>query len=219
MRFASRHVAAALAPLLLAACVSASAPEPVAAEPQPVALRVTLTGRTAAVLGEGAAGQVEILREGEEAPVAVVFENGALAVADLAPGRYSIRRIGPLQCRGLGFEVDPVASARALGSMEVEIIETEYYVGLMAVRPADAGDIGALAARAGAAPESVDADPLDPPEGAPCFVNRNGPDATWQDIPLHQRILLGVAIAGLCAASVVAGGFCVFGAGGGGIGL
>lgn len=210
--------------LLLAACATAPAPgassdsasgDKTAASddtPSLVGLRLTLTGKTAPVLDANGAGEITLLREGGEAPVPVPFTNGGLAEAELAPGRYRLAGIGPLLCRGLEFEVGP-AAARALGMVRADIVETEYYVALMSVAPAGETDLGALAARAGTEPAGVDARPLDQSEAAPCFVNKAGPAMTWQEVPLHQRFMLALLMAGICAGSVAAGGFCAFGAG------
>ncbi len=215
MRLAPTLAAAAALPLLVAACATTSAtPDGPAPEtPQPVSLRLDLAGRTAIVLDEAGTGQIEFLRQGDETPVAAPFRNGGFAEAELMPGSYRVVRIGQLLCRGLAFEVDPAASARALGVFRANIVETEYFVALARVQPAPAGDIAELAGRAGAEPAEVDAAPLGQTEAAPCFVNRNGPDMTWEEVPLSQKIMMGVLMAGICAGSVAAGGFCAFGAG------
>ena len=205
-------VLAALLPFILAACAEAP-PVPTASEParlQPVAFRLTVTGKTGAVLETGATGRIEVLREGADETVGLDFENGKLAVHELPPGRYSIARIGPLACRGLSFEVDPSAKARALGSLRAEIIATDYYVALLSLAPATGTEIAGLAERTGAAPGAIDARPLVIPEAAPCFISRAGPDATWRELPLGQKIMLGIVIATFCAAAVAAGGFCAF---------
>jgi len=210
-----RSILILAAPLLLAACAAANAPDsgPVPETPQPVSLRLDLTGRTAPVLGENGAGEVMFLRKGDDAPLAVPFANGGLAETELLPGSYNVTGIGPLRCRGLEFTVDGAAPARALGTIRAEIVATEYIVALMSVDPAAADDVGALAGKAGAAPGAVDDRPLSQREAAPCFVNRGGPDMTWQEVPLHEKIMLGILMAGICAGSVASGGFCAFGAG------
>ena len=213
MKFAPRFFALlALLPLLLAACAAedAAPAEIRPAPPQPTAFRLTVTGATGPLLGTGTTGRIEFLRDGADEAIGVEFENGALAVEGLEPGLYSIARIGPLICRGLTFEVDPSASARALGSLRAEIIKTDYYVALMSLAPATGAEIEELAERTGAAPGTIDTRPLQAAEAAPCFVNRAGPGATWRDRPLGERILLGIGIAALCAAAVAGGGFCAF---------
>ena len=80
----------------------------------------------------------------------------------------------------------------------------------MSLAPATGTEIAGLAERMGAAPDAIDARPLVIPEAAPCFVNRAGPYATWQDLPLGEKIMLGIAIGAFCAAAVAAGGFCFF---------
>ncbi len=213
MKFAPRFLALlALLPLLLAACATedAAPAEIRPAQIQPVAFRLTVTGKTGAVLETGATGRIEVLREGADEAIGLDFENGELAVHELPPGHYSIARIGPLICRGLTFEVDPWTQARALGSLRAEIIATDYYVALMSLTPATGAEIAALAERTGAAPGAIDARPLVIPEVAPCFISRAGPDATWHELPLGQKIMLGILMAGFCAAAVAAGGFCAF---------
>jgi hypothetical protein len=213
MKFTPRILALiALLPLLLAACAAedTAPPETQTARIQPIAFRLTVTGKTEPVLGTGATGRIEVLRKGADEVIGLEFENGALTVHELPPGSYSIARIGPLICRGLAFEVDPSARARALGSLRAEIIMTDYYVALMSLAPATGTEIAGLAERTGAAPGAIDARPLVIPEGAPCFISRAGPDATWHDLPLGQKIMLGILIGGFCAAAVAAGGFCVF---------
>ena len=140
-------VLAALLPFILAACAEAP-PVPPASEParlQPVAFRLTVTGKTGTVLKTGATGRIEVLREGADEAIGLDFENGELAVHELPPGHYSIARIGPLLCRGLTFEVDPWTQARALGSLRAEIIATDYYVALLSLAPATGTEIAALA--------------------------------------------------------------------------
>ncbi len=205
-------VLTALLLLILTACADAppvtNASEP--AQPQPVAFRLAVTGKTGPVLGTGTTGRMEVLQEGADEVIGLDFENGELAIHELPPGRYSIARIGPLVCRGLSFEVDPSAEARALGSLRAEIIATDYHVALMSLAPATGTEIAGLAERTGAAPGAIDARPLVIPEAAPCFVNRDGPDANWRDLPLGEKIMLGIAIGAFCAAAVAAGGFCAF---------
>jgi hypothetical protein len=213
MKFAPRFLALlALLPLLLAACATedAAPTEIRPAQIQPVAFRLTVTGKTGAVLETGATGRIEVLRKGADEAIGLDFENGELAIHELAPGHYSIARIGPLICRGLSFEVDPSASARALGSLRAEIIATDYYVALLSLAPATGAEIAALAERTGAAPGAIDTRPLQVAEAAPCFISRAGPDATWRELPLGQKIMLGIVIAGFCAIAVASGGFCAY---------
>ncbi len=202
----------ALLPLLLAACATGrtAPPESQPAQTLPVAFHLTVTGKTGPVLETGATGRIEVMREDADEPIGLEFENGELAIHELPPGRYSIARIGPLACRGLSFEVDPSAGARALGSLRAEIIETDYYVALLSLAPATGTEIAALAERTGAAPGTIDTRPLQAAEAAPCFISRAGPDATWRDRPLGEQIMLGIVIAAFCAAAVAAGGFCAF---------
>jgi len=134
MRTALRLLARlALGPLLLAACAAAEPPPETGAGPVPVALRLTLAGATDPVLGEDGTGRLELAREGADAPAAFPFENGALAVHALPPGRYEVTRLGPLLCRGLAFEVGP--APRYLGSVGVELVQARHQVALMS-RPA-----------------------------------------------------------------------------------
>jgi hypothetical protein len=202
----------ALLPLLLAACATepAAPPEPQPAQVQPIAFRLTVTGKTGAVLGDGDTGRIEVLREGADEAIGLDFTNGAMTTHELPPGTYSIARIGPLLCRGLAFEVDPSAGARALGSLHAKIITTDYHVALMSLAPATGTEIAALAERTGTTPGAIDAHPLVIPEAAPCFISRAGPDATFDELPLGEKILLGIAIGGFCALAFASGGFCVF---------
>jgi hypothetical protein len=202
----------ALLPLLLAACVTedTAPPETQTARIQPVAFRLTVTGKTEPVLGTGTTGRIEVLREGADEVIGLDFENGELTVHELPPGHYNIARIGPLACRGLAFKIDPSAGARALGSLRAEIITTDYHVAILSLAPATGIEIDGLAERTGTAPGAVDARPLVIPEAAPCFINRAGPGSTWRDRPLGEQILLGIGFAGFCAIAVAAGGFCVF---------
>ena len=205
-------VLAALLPFILAACAEAP-PVPTASEParlQPVAFRLTVTGKTGTVLETDATGRIEVLREGADEAIGLDFENGELAIHELPPGRYSIARIGPLACRALSFEVDPSAEARALGSLRAEIITTDYYVALLSGQAATGTEIAGLAERTGAAPGAIDARPLVIPEAAPCFLSRSGPGTTWRERPLGEKILLGIGFVGFCAIAVASGGFCVF---------
>jgi hypothetical protein len=213
MKPAFRILALAALLLLPAACAeqNGTAPEPAAApvESVPVAFRLGITGKNAPVLAEDGSGQVTLRHKETKALVPVAFGNGALAVHDLAPGEYSITGIGPLICRGLDFELGE-ARGRALGEIRAEIVETDYYVALMASRPASRADVTELAAQAQIAPGSVDARPLPITESAPCYLSKSGPGTTWQERPLGEKILLGIGIAAFCAAALASGGFCVF---------
>jgi hypothetical protein len=213
MRPAPRILALiALLPLLLAACADEFS-APVASEPvrnQPVAFRLSVTGAAGAVLGTGDSGRIEVLREGADEAIGLDFANGAMTTHELPPGTYSIARIGPLLCRGLAFEVDPSAGARALGSLRAKIITTDYHVALMSLTPATGTEIAALAERTGTTPGAIDARPLVIPEAAPCFISRAGPDATFDELPLGEKIMLGALIGGFCALAFASGGFCVY---------
>jgi len=199
--------------LLLAACSDGGdgAPPAGAGAPAatPTAFRLTVTGTTGKVLDAGGAGQVSFLRKGAKEPVAVGFQNGALAVRDLAPGRYSLVGLGPLNCRGLDFDVGP-SGARDLGTLRAEIVSTQYYVALMSGRAATGGELTQLGQATGTPPGAIDARPLGIAESAPCFVSRAGPAATWHELPLGQRLLIGAGIAAFCAIAVASGGGCYF---------
>jgi len=202
----------AVLPLLLAACAAEDA-APAGSQPaqlQPIAFRLTVTGKAGPVLEAGATGRIELLREGADETIGLDFENGALTIHELEPGRYSIASIGPLACRGLSFEVDPWTQARALGSLRAEIIVTDYHVALMSLAPATGAEIARLAELTGAAPGAIDARPLVIPESAPCFINRSGPGTNWRERPLGEKILLGIGFVAFCAVAVAAGGFCAF---------
>ena len=207
---ASRIVAVAVLLLLLAACASGRTAPPETGQIQPVAFRLTVAGKTGAVLETDATGRIEVLREGADEAIGLNFENGELAVHELPPGRYAIASIGPLTCRGLSFEVDPSTKARALGALRAEIIVTDYYIALLSGRAATGTEIAGLAERTGAAPDTIDARPLMIPEAAPCFVGRGGPGTTWRERPLGEKILLGIGFVGFCAIAVASGGFCAF---------
>lgn len=194
--------------LLFAACTAQeSAPAPDAG-PVPVGFRLALAGDTGPVLDAEGRGQFELARDGADAPVSAAFENGGLTVHELAPGRYEITGLGSLQCRGLAFEVG--AEPRYLGAVSAELVRANYHVALMSRPSVPVADVAALAEAAGVEPDAVNARPLDITESAPCFLGRDGPVITWDDLTLGEKIMLGVGVAGLCAASLAAGGFCQF---------
>lgn len=196
-------------PLVLAACAETGPGVEVAdTGPVPVAFRIELAGATGPVLGEDGAGALELARDGADASVGLAFENGSLAVHPLAPGRYEVTRLGPLQCRGLAFEVG--AQPRYLGTLRATVIRTDYHVALMQPAVAVPADVAALAERADVDTEAVDARPLAVNERAPCFLSQHGPPATWEDFTLKEKIILGAGIVGLCTISLAAGGFCQF---------
>lgn len=211
-----RLVALALVPLLLAACAvqdpavhlaeeAAASPEP--GGPVPVAIRLSLSGETASVLGDDNTGQIALARKGADQPVSLSFENGALAIYELDPGQYQVAALGPLTCRGLGFEV--AAAPRYLGAIEARLVEAEYKVALMS-RPSIADrDVGALAEAAGAPAGAVEARPLEVSEAAPCSLGP-GPGTTWDNLTLAEKVLVTVGFAGFCAIAVASGGFCAF---------
>ena len=198
---------AAAAILGLAACAE-EAPE--AGPPVPTEIELAFSGYVAPVLDAEGAGEVSFLRKGAEDAVVVPFRNGAPAEFALAPGSYELTRIGVLQCRGLEFDVDPAAGARALGTIRGEIVRTNYFVALMAGQPATATQVSALAGAQGLTPDGIDATPIALTEKAPCFIHRGGPGETWRDRPLGEQILLGIGFAGFCAVALAAGGFCAF---------
>ena len=210
MRTAPRIVGLiALLPLLLAACATApSDAQP--AQPIPTALQLTITGAAEPVLGTDGMGQIELTRDGATDPISIPFKNGTMVLHDLQPGQYSITKLGQLTCRGLTFEVDQASSARALGSLQTKIITTDYYVALMSRKPATDAQITALAERAQTAPDTIDARPIAQTEAAPCFVNVAGPEVTWQERPLSEKIMLGIAIGAFCAVALAGGGVCAF---------
>ena len=208
-----------VASLLTAACAGGmgggadDAHEAASAAPVPVALRVELSGETAPILDEDGGGRIELLYEGSDEPIEFAFQNNVMTVAELIPGRYEIARLGPLFCRDIGFEIAPEARARALGTLRARIIETEYYVALIALDPAGAPTISEVAERTGGTAGAVDARPIRAAEQAPCFLGRGGPGMTYHDLPLGQKILVNIGLVGFCAAAVASGGFCIFGAG------
>jgi hypothetical protein len=195
--------------LLLAACATAPV-DPQPARSTPTALHLTITGAVEPVLGADGTGRIELVRDGTAEPIGVAFENGVLAIADLQPGEYSISTLGQLTCRGLTFEVDPSSGARALGSLQAQIVTTDYYVALMSRKPASGAEVAALAERTQTAPTAIDARPIAMAEAAPCFLGRGGPGTTWRDRPLGEQILLGIGFAGFCAVALASGGFCAF---------
>lgn len=196
-----------LAPLLLAACTAQeTAPEGGGAVP--VAFRLALSGDTEPVLGPDGSGQLRLRREGAQEPTSLDFTNGRLAVHGLAPGRYEVTGLGALQCRDLAFEV--ATAPRYLGAIDAELIAARSRVALMSPASVSSADVAALAGQAGTAAEAVDARPLGITEAAPCFLGPDGPRVTWEDLPLEDKILLSVSLAGFCAVALVAGGFCMF---------
>lgn len=209
------HSLALLCLTLLTGCaVSQSHPDAgetsSATRPIPVGLRLSLAGDTAPVLGPDGTGQLTLARGGTDEPLSLAFHNDALAVYDLAPGRYEITGLGRLHCRGLAFEVPGGASARYLGTVNAELVRANYHVALLAPAAPEPADAAALAERAGIAADALDARPLAVGETAPCFLGRDGPVTTWEDLSLSEKIMLSVGVAGLCAISLATGGFCQF---------
>lgn len=203
-RILRRAALTILLPLFLAAC--AAGPEVSAPDRSiPTTLRIAVTGEAGAVLDAEGAGRIEVLRDGASEPVAMAFRNGGAAGADLVPGAYRITRLGSLTCRNMRFDVDPEAEARALGGLRAEIVRTtDYDVALVTTRAA------AEDGNSAEAPGAVDSRPLTVSEPAPCYANRSGPEANWQERSLGERILFGLAVGALCAAALAAGGFCAF---------
>lgn len=173
-----------------------------------MALRLTLSGNTATVLGADGIGQFSLTRDGADKPLSLPFANGALAIQDLVPGRYQITALGPLQCRGLAFEVG--AAPRYLGAVSAELVKANYRVALMSRPRVPRADVAEVAAKTGVGPGGVDARPLEIPENSPCFLGPNGPPTTWEDLTLGEKIILGAGVAGFCVLAVAAGGFCHF---------
>lgn len=195
--------------LLPAACATApERPGSAAQRPVPVAVRLTLKGATATVLGADGTGQLSLTRDGADKPLSLPFANGALAIHDLAPGHYQIAALGPLQCRGLAFEVS--AAPRYLGAVNAELVKANYRVALMSRPRVPRADVAEIAAKAGVGSDGVDARPLEIPEDSPCFLGPNGPVTTWEDLTLGEKVILGAGVAGFCVLAVAAGGFCHF---------
>lgn len=200
---------ALVVPLLLAAC--ATEPEVVVAEPLvPTSIQLTFTGNVLPVLSTEGKGLIELNRDGADEPVLLEFQNGEPVLGELAPGNYSVGKIGELECRGMTFDVDASADARALGSLQAKIITTDYYVALMSRRAATNDELAELAAVTDTAVEDIDARPITVAERAPCFVSTSGPGETWRDRPLGEKILLGIGLVGFCAIAFASGGFCIF---------
>lgn len=198
-------LAATAATILLAAC----APQDQAVGPPiPATIDLAFAGDVAPVLDAEDVGEIVLSRDGTDEPIVVPFVNGATAEFALAPGAYQVTHIGALQCRGMSFQVDPAAGARALGSIGGEIIKTDYYVALMAGAPATAEQVSTLAAAHGLAPDHVDAGAMIVTEQAPCFLHTAGPGQTWRDRPLGEQILFGIGFAAFCAVALASGGFC-----------
>ena len=206
---------AALGPLLLAACVAqqsapeASGPAPEASGPVPVSIRLVVVGDTGPVLDGDGAGQLELTRRGAGEPVSMAFANDALAVEALPPGRYEVSGLGALRCRGLAFEVG--GRPRHLGTVRANLVDASYHVALMSRASVSSADVAEVAERAGTVPDAVDAVPIEITETAPCYLGRDGPITTWEDLPLEEQIMLGIGMAGLCALALASGGFCAFG--------
>lgn len=206
--FLRRLARLALGSLLLAGCAAQEAPPPAeTGGPVPVGIRLTLSGDTAPVLGDDGTGSIALTRQGADQPVSLSFENGALAVHDLAPGQYQIAALGPLACRGLAFEV--AAAPRYLGAIDARLVEAEYHVALMTRPRVVEPDVAAVAGEAGASAQAVDARPIQLVEAAPCSLGP-GPGTTWDNLTLGEKILLTVSLAGFCAIAVASGGFCHF---------
>lgn len=198
-----------LLPLLLGACATApSDPQPV--QLIPTALQLTITGATETVLGSDGTGRIQLVRDGTDEPLGVEFANGAPAIVDLQPGEYRITSLGPLTCRGLSFDVEESSGARALGSVQAEIITTNYYVALMTRQTATAPEISELAERAQTTSGTIDTRPITVAETAPCFMGRGGPGTTWRVMSAGEQIMLGIGFAAFCAVALASGGFCAF---------
>jgi hypothetical protein len=205
MRPSKSHVAA-LAGLILSACVTTTTePQPVATETElrPTALRLNLTGKSEAVFGAVTAIPVLLTRDGTEEPVATELTPGGLTRMELPPGDYSISRIGPMACYGIGFTVAPGAEPRALGTLQAEILRTQYDIALLDGSPASTADLAELGAGAQAAPLYIDRNAL-------CHVGRNGPGTEFRDLSPAEQVMAAILFGGLCAAAVASGGFCAF---------
>ena len=187
--------------LLLGACATApEQPEPAEeAAPRAVALRLELTGKAEAVAPGGGAIPVAVARGGFE-PVLLDFQDRALSVHDLPPGRYEIAAIGPLSCTGLGFEIAPGSGPVSLGTLRAQVLRTDYDVALLKAAPPGPAD---LAGGAEAAQLYVDRQAL-------CHAPRDYEGPVWDDLPMEQRLLFALMMAGFCVLTVAAGNICTY---------
>lgn len=160
-----------LLPAVLAGCTAGVRGGGDGAEPRraaaevPVVFRIVAGGRAGLLLDDAGRGVLALRRDGAEEAREVSFTNGGWTPARLAPGRWEITHLGPLRCRGLGFDVAGEGGPRILGTLRVEVLETsQYLVALMASLPtrdptealaaafSAAEETGASPARRGPAP-------------------------------------------------------------------
>ena len=202
-RFAQTLVRGALL-LLLGACATAPEhPEPaVDATPRAVALQLSLTGKAEAVAPGGGAIPVAVARAGFE-PVLLDFQDRALSVHDLPPGRYEIAAIGPLSCTGLGFEIAPGSGPVSLGTLQAQILRTDYDVALLSHAAPEAAELAELGGGAEAGRLTLDRYAL-------CHAPRDFDGPVWEDLPMEQKLMFGLLMAGFCAAAVATGNICAF---------
>ncbi len=209
MRTASRiALIAAAASHLLAAC-AARMPPPADigsmnfADTRPAALRVTVTGRTTPVLHDGTTGRLVLTRDGAPEPIGLDFENGALAIYDLPPDRYSIAMIGPLACSGLEFTVDADAVGVALGSIEANIFRSDPASALLSGQAASGAEIASTAAEVQAAPEAIGSQPVAIAQTALCHTNGASDGQTALNGDEKGQIAVALIVIG----TLVAAGF------------
>lgn len=188
--------------LVLAACqtTAAASRDGSDAQPRATALRLALTGKTEAVAAPDAAIPVELQREGAD-PLTLDYVPGALTIHELPPGRYGIAKIGPMSCTDLGFDVTPGQGPLALGTVDAKVSETDYYIGYVSGRPAAEADVATLGA-----------EPGQPIVGrhALCHAPRDYTGPVWADLPIEQKLMFALMMAGFCALTVASGMVCAF---------
>ncbi|HSF94479.1 MAG TPA: hypothetical protein VLA52_05580 [Thermohalobaculum sp.] len=186
--------------LLLAACATAPAgPEPDPA-PRSTSLTLELSGKADVVASPGEAIPVELVREGAE-PLKLDFQDGTPTRHDLPPGQYGIAGIGPLSCTGLGFEVPDGTGPVDLGTLEARVAVTDYYIAKLKRRPPVPADL---------TPPGTEPGRLIVGRYALCHAPRDFTGPVWADLPLEQKLMFGVLMAGFCAAAVASGNICAF---------
>ncbi|MCL5779137.1 hypothetical protein M1105_19415 [Limibaculum sp. FT325] len=240
---AHRSARAVLVALTLAGCATAppkglappaaseASGSEVAVPPAPppdgrlVALRVAVENPPEGLLDEQGAGVLTLRREGERAPIRLVFGDGALGLYALPRGIYRIERVAGYDCGPLHLVLAPGETPLALGQLSLALGgERDGERGALAGGPATSGDIARIAALSGTDPAAVDAVPLERRRGISCrrdprAVSRPDIDPTIRKLT-PTEIALTVVLGGLIGAAggyaIAAGSFVfVSGAGGG----
>lgn len=181
---------AILAQFLAACAPSFPAPPEIAAtsfvEAQPVAMRVIVSGDSGPVISFGNTGTLRVSREGAQRSTILQFENGGIGVYDLVPDHYEISTVGSMDCSGVTFEVVPGDVPSALGTLSIEVVETEdYNVALISWVASNSEEIADIAQLLGVAPGMIVTQSVEISRAAKCYRYRHGKGKTslrdeWQ---------------------------------------